>query len=85
MQMLADQKGDDLLRLKGLVLLTDDLDRPAVVHGVQHVIHPVRRLDAWPDGMAETHLVLIVRNIERRWVEELWDRVIGSAYADLVV
>ena len=28
MQMLADQKGDDLLRLKGLVLLADDPDRP---------------------------------------------------------
>jgi len=85
MQMLADQRGDDLLRLKGLVLLTDDPDRPAVVHGVQHVIHPIRRLDSWPEETAETQLVLIVRNIEKKWVEELWDRVIGSAYADLVV
>lgn len=85
MQMLADQKGDDLLRLKGLVLLADDPDRPAVVHGVQHVIHPIRRLEAWPDGVAETQLVLIVRDIDRSWAENLWDRVVGSAYAELVV
>ena len=85
MHMLAEQRGDDLLRLKGLVRLTDDPDRPAVVHGVQHVIHPTRRLDAWPDDIAETRLVLIVRNIDRQWVEDLWDRVIGTAYAELVV
>ena len=84
-QMLADQKGDKLLRLKGLVLLSDDHDRPAVVHGVQHVIHPIRRLDAWPDDIAETRLVLIVRDIDRSWVSDLWDRVVCSAYADIVV
>ena len=55
------------------------------MHGVQHVIHPIRRLEAWPDGVAETQLVLIVRDIDRSWAENLWDRVVGSAYADLVV
>ncbi|MAJ93487.1 MAG: GTP-binding protein [Rhodospirillaceae bacterium TMED63] len=85
MQMLADQKGDDLLRLKGLVLLTEDLARPAVVHGVQHVIHPIRRLNAWPDDTVETRLVFIVRDVEKQWVEDLWDRIVGSAFADLVV
>ena len=83
MQMLADQKGDDLLRLKGLVALTDDISRPAVVHGVQHVIHPIRRLDAWPEGENGTTLVFIVRGIEKSWIEELFDRATESAYADL--
>tara|TARA_Y100001970_G_scaffold256070_1_gene333390 strand:+ start:1428 stop:2477 length:1050 start_codon:yes stop_codon:yes gene_type:complete len=85
MQMLADQKGDKLLRLKGLVLLSDGLDRPAVVHGIQHVIHPIRRLDAWPGGVSETRLVLVVRDIDQSWVSDLWDRVVCSAYADIVV
>lgn len=85
MHMLAEQRGADLLRLKGLVKLADDQKRPAVVHGVQHVVHPVRRLDTWPTDIAETRLVLIVRDIDRGWVEDLWDRVVGSAYADLVV
>ena len=84
-QMLADQKGDDLLRLKGLVLLTDYPDRPAVIHGVQHVIHPIRRLDGWPVGIAETRIVLVVRNINKVWVQNLWDQVLDSSYADLIV
>ncbi len=65
LQMLADQRGDNLLRLKGLVALTDDPSRPAVVHGVQHVIHPITRLDAWPDDLNGTAIVLIVRGIEK--------------------
>lgn len=85
MQMLADQRGDDLLRLKGFVRLTDDPSRPAVVHGVQHVIHPIRRLDAWPDGAQGTSIVFIVRGIAQDWVENLFDRVVESAYADLDV
>jgi G3E family GTPase len=83
MQMLADQKGDDLLRLKGLVALTDDPTRPAVVHGVQHVIHPIRRMEAWPAGDGATSLVFIVRGIDRAWIEDLFDRSMESAYADL--
>ena len=85
MQMLADQRGDDLLRLKGFVRLADDPSRPAVVHGVQHVIHPIRRLDTWPEGVQGTSIVFIVRGIERDWVENLFDRVVESAYADLDV
>jgi G3E family GTPase len=85
MQMLADQKGDDLLRMKGLVALSDDPARPAVVHGVQHVIHPVERLESWPEGTDGTTLVFIVRGIEKDWIENLFDTVIGSAYAGLTV
>ena len=85
MQMLADQRGDDLLRLKGLVRLKGDEARPAVVHGVQRVIHPIRRLDAWPEGRRRTEIVLIVRGIERDWIEALFDRAAESAYAALEV
>ena len=85
LQLLADQKGDDLLRIKGLAALTDDPDRPAVVHGVQHVIHPVHRLQGWPDGLPRTTaLVFIVRDIERKWVDDLLEQVVASRYARLV-
>lgn len=84
LQMLADQKGEDLLRVKGLVALADDPSRPVVVHGVQHVVHPWQRLDRWPDKAAPaTSLVFIVRGISRDWVEALLDRVAASAYAAL--
>ena len=84
-QMLADQRGDDLLRLKGFVWLNDDPTSPAVVHGVHRAIHTIRRLDAWPDGVDRTLIVFIVRGIEQDWVENLFDRVVESAYADLSV
>ncbi|MCA0919904.1 CobW family GTP-binding protein [Pseudooceanicola nanhaiensis] len=48
-----------LLRIKGLVALRDDPSRPAVVHGVGHRLYPTRRLEGWPDGLAQTRLVLI--------------------------
>ena len=85
MQMLADQKGDELLRLKGLVALEDDPARPAVVHGAQHVAHPLTRLDNWPEGVDGSTLVFIVRNIDKEWAETLFEGVAESAYASLVV
>lgn len=85
LQMLSDQRGDDLLRLKGLVALTDDPSRPAVVHGVQHVIHPVHYLDHWPDGVRGTSIVIIARGIEKAWVENLFDSATSSTYAALSV
>ena len=85
LQMLADQKGDDLLRVKGLAALADDPARPAVIHGVQHVVHPVRRLERWPAGFPEaTTLVFIVRGIDSGWVDDLLENVATSPYAALV-
>ena len=85
LQMLADQKGGDLLRVKGLVAVADDPSRPVVVHGVQHVVHPWQRLDRWPENaVPATSLVFIARGISRDWVEALLDRVTASAYATLI-
>ena len=38
--------GANMLRMKGIVKLADDPDRPVVLHGVQHVFHPPVRLIA---------------------------------------
>ncbi|MGD9806684.1 MAG: GTP-binding protein [Hyphomicrobiaceae bacterium] len=56
--------GADLLRVKGLVALTDDPSRPAIVHGVQHVIHLIDRLECWPSDDRRTRLVIIGRNLD---------------------
>ena len=85
MQMLADQKGSDILRLKGIVALTDDITRPAIIHGVQHVIYPVTRVDAWPKEISNSTLVMIVNGIEKNWVENLLKQVCDSSYASLCV
>lgn len=55
--------GPDLLRAKGLFALSDDPDRPVVVHGVQHLVHAIDRLDRWPSDDKRTRLVVIGRNL----------------------
>lgn len=65
---IAALKGEDLLRLKGLVHVTDQPERPLVLHGVQHVFHPPVRLDAWPSSDRRTRLVFIVRDIARETI-----------------
>ncbi len=65
--MLLQSRGDDVLRVKGL--LDTGADGPLVLHGVQHVIHPPTHLTAWPDEDHTSRIVLIVRGIGRTEVE----------------
>jgi G3E family GTPase len=71
LEALAEHCGADLLRLKGLVNITESPVRPAVIHGVQHVFHPPTWLDRWPSDDRRTRLVLVTRGIPRAWVEAL--------------
>ncbi|GAA4341901.1 GTP-binding protein [Pigmentiphaga soli] len=58
LSMLQYRYGDTLLRIKGLLNIAG-ADRPTVLHGVQHLMHPPAHLDAWPGGDRRSHLVLI--------------------------
>ncbi|MBN9078320.1 MAG: GTP-binding protein [Rhizobiales bacterium 65-79] len=69
LEYVAALKGEDLLRLKGLVHVTDDPDRPLLLNGVQHVFHPPARLDRWPSADRRTRLVFIVRDIAPEAIE----------------
>ncbi|MBL8791728.1 MAG: GTP-binding protein [Rhizobiales bacterium] len=83
LELLTSCHGPNLLRMKGIIKLADDPQRPVVLHGVQHVLHPPVRLERWPDGRAETRLVFIVRDIEKKAIEELFraftDPITGGA------
>ena len=74
--------GPKLLRLKGIVALADDPDRPVVVHGVQHVLHPPVRLDAWPDSDRRTRIVFILDGLPRSFVDGLWLALTGAIAPD---
>lgn len=63
---LMDRHGSRLLRLKGLVALADDPARPAVLHGVGHLLHDIERRPAWPDADRRTRLVLILHDPDGR-------------------
>jgi len=60
---LARERGEDLLRVKGLIEFADQPGRPAELHAVQHTLYPPRWLDAWPDADHSQRLVFIVRDI----------------------
>ena len=70
--LLTARHGEGLLRIKGLVKVADDPARPVVVQGVRHVLHPVARLPAWPDGRATTRLVFIGRDLDAAGIEDLF-------------
>lgn len=60
---LARERGEDLLRVKGIVEFADRPGRPAAIHAVQHTLYPPEWLDAWPDAEREGRLVFITRGI----------------------
>jgi G3E family GTPase len=75
-ETLAEQVGADLLRVKGLIALCEVPDRPAVLHGAQHVFHPLEFLPAWPDADRRTRLVFVVCGVEREWLECVLDAIV---------
>jgi G3E family GTPase len=80
--LMQSYHGANMLRMKGIVKVADDPGRPVVLHGVQHIYHPPVRLNHWPDGDERTRLVFIVKDIEKRHIEDLFkaftDEVSGA-------
>ena len=75
LETLAEHCGADLLRLKGIVNVAESPDRPAVIHGIQHVFHAPVWLERWPSDDRRSRIVLITRRIPQRWVEVLLDAI----------
>jgi G3E family GTPase len=69
LDLLAAYRGDNLLRVKGLVNVTG-VDRPVVVHGVQHLFHPPATIPAWPDEDRRSRIVFITRDLPREVIEQ---------------
>jgi G3E family GTPase len=67
---LATMRGDDLLRLKAIVALSDRPGEPVVVHGVQHLFHPPVLLPNWPSDDHRTRMVFITRDLPREAIEK---------------
>ncbi len=42
--MITASLGAELLRMKGIINIERE-ERPAVIHGVQHIFHPLTNLD----------------------------------------
>jgi G3E family GTPase len=80
---LAENCGSDLLRMKGIVCLSEEANRPAVIHGVQHVYAAPEWLDRWPSDDRTTRMVFIGRSVREQWVcdlLEMLEREVIDAY-----
>ncbi|MCO6414611.1 GTP-binding protein [Siccirubricoccus sp. KC 17139] len=65
LQGLVEHCGPRLLRLKGLVALAEAPEKPVALHAVQHLLHPLEWLDAWPGTDRHSRIVLIGEGIPR--------------------
>jgi G3E family GTPase len=75
LEAVSEHCGADLLRLKGIVNVLESPDRPAVIHGVQHVFHSPSWLPRWPSDDRDSRIVFIARGVPRAWVNALLEAI----------
>jgi G3E family GTPase len=81
--LLRSAHGEKLLRMKAIVSLSDDPERPLVLHGVQSVFHPPERLPKWPTGYdRRTRMVLITQDLPEAFVADLFAAFTGEPRID---
>ena len=81
---LQQNLGPSLLRVKGIVRVAEEPDRPAVIQGAQHLLHNLAWLDRWPDDDRRSRIVFITQGYGRADVEDmiaLIDRVAARTAA----
>ncbi len=78
LDLMAALRGERLLRVKGLVQLAEEPDRPLVVHGVQHMFHPPQQLEAWPSDDRRTRLVFIVDGMARAEIARTFQKFVRT-------
>ncbi|MAI11084.1 MAG: hypothetical protein CBD27_01410 [Rhodospirillaceae bacterium TMED167] len=67
---LSSEAGPDLLRVKGIINISEEPDRPAVIQGAQQIFHSMELMDAWPSDDRRTRIVFITRNIDQAYIED---------------
>ena len=82
LELLRATHGEKLLRLKGIVRLAEEPEQPVVLHAVQHVLHPLVRLQQWPDEDRRSRLVCVTRDLDPSVVQRLLDAFLGIPATD---
>ncbi len=75
---LQQNLGPGLLRVKGIIHVAEEPERPAVIQGAQQLLHTLSWLDRWPDDDRRSKIVFITQGYDRAEVEDmiaLLDRV----------
>jgi G3E family GTPase len=74
--LITQLRGVNMLRIKGLINL-EGMDKPLVVHGVQHVWHLPAILPQWPSEDLRSRIVFIMRDMEKSELESMLDFVMN--------
>jgi G3E family GTPase len=81
---IGQHLGTSLLRVKGLINILEEPGKPAVVQGVQHLLHNVTWLEKWPTPDERTRIVFITQGKARNELKdmiELLDRMSARTFA----
>jgi len=76
-QQLTRLRGQDLLRIKGLVY-TKENNQPLVIQGVQHVFQKPTLLEKWVFNPPKTQLVFITRRIPKQMIERSFYAILNA-------
>ncbi|MCC6777096.1 MAG: GTP-binding protein [Hyphomicrobiales bacterium] len=71
LEALQQNLGANLLRVKGIIHVAEEPERPAVIQGAQHLLHNLSWLDRWPDDDRRSKIVFITQGYERAEVEDM--------------
>jgi G3E family GTPase len=82
LDLMRSAHGDKVLRMKGIVQLADDPERPVVFHVVQHLMHPPARLETWPDADRRSRMVCITKDLAPEMVRKMFDAFLGVPQID---
>lgn len=82
LDLMASMRGENLLRVKGLVQLVERPEEPLVVHGVQHVFHSPQRLPTWPSADRRTRIVFITQDIDYTDIVRTFQQFVGVRLSD---
>jgi G3E family GTPase len=82
LDLLQSTHGERLLRMKGIICLAEDPDRPLVIHAVQAIMHPPARLREWQGDDRRTRLVMITKDLREEYVRNLFDAFMGKPAID---
>ncbi|WP_413203788.1 CobW family GTP-binding protein [Rhodospirillum sp. A1_3_36] len=77
MELLISSKGEDLLRVKGILNVVGQ-EYPIAVHGVQHVFHPPVPLPEWPSTERASKIVFITRDLDKETVDSLLGAILSG-------
>jgi G3E family GTPase len=68
---LQQNLGPNLLRVKGIVHVAEEPERPAVIQGAQQLLHNLSWLDRWPDADRRSKIVFITQGFDREEIEDM--------------